>query len=101
MKKFPYMNDKKPNDSNTDTVYYWLQDEAMDIVQIYNFLSNPIKNPPPVVNLKVYQKLFVPCGFPKKKGELTCEECAKNGICGFENFLKDNTYKCYLNLDRS
>ena len=95
VENFPWMNNVNPT-SMDDTVYFWLQSGKIDPAAVLNYLKNPLKNPPPQVNFKIYQKILIPCGFPKKKGKLTCEEAALNGLCGLKTLLKTDGYKSYL-----
>lgn len=79
--------------------YYYLQTEVPDISEIYNYLADPqsfVQNPPKI-QFQIYQKLFLECGFPKKHGEMTCEEARRNGTCSLELMLKNNKFQDHVN----
>ena len=70
MLAYPYGNNKDLDlelKESKEPVYYWLQDDPVDITAVYNYLKDSQHNPPPKVKFKIYQKLFIECGFPKKR----------------------------------
>lgn len=79
---YPYQNDLE------DGQYYWQQDsifwphELARLAKIFEPDYEPIK-----INFEVYEKIKLPCGFPKKCGEMTQEELDINGICRITTIL--------------
>lgn len=84
IKKYPYLNHIPSGE------FFWLQSSLVTPSDIAN-LANQFKPDykPLLVDFDVYQKFKLDCGFPKKTGELTCEEIAINGKCGLQQFLSN------------
>ena len=77
MKKYPYQN-TDPNGQ-----FYWLQTGVVsDAIQTIQG-KLPIE-----VTFKIYKKIPLNCGYPKKCGVLTEEEYAIRGECGLRKFFE-------------
>lgn len=81
--KFPYQNDQE------DGAFFWLQKNLVNPADLANLAKQFQPDYKPiVVEFDVYQKNKLICGFPKKTGELTCEELAINGKCRFRSIFE-------------
>lgn len=87
MKRYPYQN--------TDPLgqFYWLQIGVA--TDIYKTVMGKL---PIEVTFKIYKKIPLPCGYPKKCGRLTEKEYAIRGKCGLRQFF-ENTHDIFTKLD--
>lgn len=82
---YPYQN------TDPDGKFYWLQTNFINplkVAKLNDMFTDP-EYEPLVVSFRIYEKIKLSCGFPKKCGEMTQEELDINGICGLQQFLNN------------
>ena len=79
---YPYQNDLE------DGEYFWMQDEMIwpsELARLPKMFEPDYE--PIIKTFVVYKRIKIPCGFPKKCGEMTQEELDINGICRITTIL--------------